>query len=73
LILNGSHSSPSFQASLAVPFTKVPFPLMVVPFPVNVEFAGRDELRVSVRVRKDVAEVEPDGPGTREVMVVVMV
>ena len=46
---------------------------MMVPLLLNVAFVTEEELSVSVRVRKDVAELEPDGPGTREVMVVVIV
>jgi len=71
-MLNGIQSSPSFQGSVV--FVKVELST-AVPFPAMelLLLAGEVVLSVSVRVKSDVLELEPDGPGTSEVIVVVIV
>ena len=71
-MLKGIQSSPSFQGSVAFAIvelsTAVPFSAMELLL-----LVGDVVLSVSVRVMSDVRDSDPDGPGTSEVIVVVIV
>jgi len=69
---NGIQSSPSFQGSDCVESAKVELAFTIVPFP-SVVLTGDEVFSVRVSVRKDVAELEPVGPATSDVIVVVIV
>ena len=72
LMWNGIQSSPSFHCSACVELAKVELAPTIVPFP-SVVLTGDEVFSVRVSVRKDVAELEPEGPGTSDVIVVVIV
>lgn len=71
-MLKGIQPSPSFQGSVAFAIvelsTAVPFSAMELLL-----LVGDVVLSVSVRVMSDVRDSDPDGPGTSEVIVVVIV
>jgi len=72
LIWKGIQSSPSFHGSVAVELAVVELVPTIVPLSFKVALTGSEVLSVRVRVKKEVAELEPEGPGTSEVMVVVI-
>ena len=71
-MLKGIQSSPSLQGSVALAIVELS---TAVPFLATelLLLAGDVVLSVSVRVMSDVRDSEPDGPGTSEVIVVVIV
>lgn len=72
LIWKGIQSSPSFHGPFAVELAVVELVPTIVPFSFKVALTGSEVLSVRVRVKREVAELEPEGPGTSEVMVVVI-